>query len=603
MRALLLATIAALAMPAEAEVKEGPEAAAVETPSAALARLFRESDEAKLRRNPVMALIRGDLRYADQFGDYVSDAYFAAEKAAAEADLARLGAIDRAALSPEEQVSWDVFRWQRTVELAGFAPGILELAKHLPVDHFNGLHALVPDLFSGQSIAPFRTVKDYEDNLKRLDGFVQTLDRTLARMKDGLARGIVQPRIVSERVLGQLDRFVEGGVERMPLMFPAGNFPATIPEADRARLRAAYAAKVENEVLPAYRRMRDFVRDDYLPASRGDEQPGLVSLPGGARYYAYLVRLQTTTNLTPDAIHDLGLAEVARIRREMERVMREVGFRGDLRAFFEHVRTDPNLKFASVEAMGEAYRAAGRRVEAGLGRLFADVPKTPLEIRPVPAFLEKDAAGAYYQPGAPDGSRPGVFYYNSYDLPSRTTPGVETLYLHEGIPGHHFQVMLAFENERLPAFQRFGGNTAFQEGWALYAESLGRELGLFTDPYQYYGRLDDEMLRAIRLVVDTGIHHKGWSRQKAIDFMLANSSQGETDVVNEIDRYIAMPAQALAYKVGDLRIQAARRRAEKALGKAFDLKAFHREVLMTGALPLEVLDAKIDRWIAAGGRG
>jgi uncharacterized protein (DUF885 family) len=600
MRALLLATALCLAPPALAQGKDAPAAVvAADTPSANLARLFRESDEAQLKRNPIYALVRGDMRYADQFGDYVSDAYLAAEKAAAEQDLARLNAIDRASLSPDEQVSWDVFRWQREEQVAGFQPAILDIAKYLPIDHFNGLHAFVPDLFSGQSMAPFKTVKDYEDNLKRLDGFTVTMDRSLARMEEGLARGIVQPRVVSERVLGQLDRFVTGGVDKMPLMLPVQKFPETIPAADQARLKAAYAAKVEKEVLPAYTRMRDFVRDKYVPASRGNDRPGLVSLQGGERYYAHLVRQQTTTNLTPAQIHDLGLSEVARIRGEMEGVMREVGFKGDLKAFFEHVRTDPKFKFASAEAMGDAYRAAGKRVDASIGRLFADIPKTPVEIRPVPAFLEKDSAAAYYQPGTPDGSRPGVFYYNSYDLPSRTTPGVETLYLHEAIPGHHFQVMLAFENAKLPSFQRFGGNTAYQEGWGLYSESLGRELGLFTDPYQYYGRLDDEMLRAIRLVVDTGLHHKGWSRQQAIDYMLANSSQGATDVTNEIDRYIAMPGQALAYKVGDLRIQAARKRAEKALGPKFDVKAFHREVLMTGALPLEVLDAKIDRWIAS----
>jgi uncharacterized protein (DUF885 family) len=574
----------------------------VETPSAKLTQLFVASDEAALKRNPLQALFRGDARYADQFGDYVTVAYFAAEKAAAEADLRALAAIDRSKLTPDEQISYDVFKWRREADLKGYAPDILRASMLLPIDHFNGLHQFVPDIFSGQSIAPFKTVKDYEDNLKRLDGFVLAMDRSLARMEEGVAAQVVQPRLVSERVLSQLDRHVAGGVDAMPLMMPVKKFPDTIPAADQARLKAEYTAKVRDEVLPAYTRMRDYVRDVYLPASRGNERPGLVAMPGGPELYRHLVAIQTTTRMTPDEIHDLGLSEVARIQGEMRKVMQQVGFEGDLKAFFEHIKTDPKFKPDSREALTQGYYAIGKRVDAALPKLFRTMPKTPLDIRPYPDFLEKDSAGGSYMPGSSDGTRPGIFYFNAYDLPSRTTPGMETLYLHEGAPGHHFQIALANENDKLPSFQRFGGITAFAEGWGLYAESLGKELGMFTDPYQYYGRLDDEMLRAMRLVVDTGLHSKGWSRQQAIDYMMANSSQGDTDVVNEVDRYVAMPGQALAYKVGDLRIQAARKRAEKALGKTFDIRGFHEQVLMTGALPLEVLDAKIDRWIAAGGK-
>ncbi|MFQ3666727.1 MAG: DUF885 domain-containing protein [Sphingomonadaceae bacterium] len=603
MRFLLLASALVLASPAMAQVKDAPAAViTVDTPSANLARLFLESDEGMLRRQPVMALIRGDMRYADRFGDYFAPEWFAAEEQAARDDIARLRAIDRAALGPDEQVSYDVFLWSRETALAGFAPGILAFVQLLPIDHFNGLHVVVPDLFSGRSMIRFTSVRDYEDNLKRLDGFVVVMDRVQALMEEGLKTGIVQPRIVSERVLSQLDRLVEGGVDQMPLMLPVSAFPEGVSEAEQQRLRAAYAERIGKEVLPRYRRLRDFVRDRYLPASRGNERPGLVSLPGGDAYYAHLVRTQTTTEMSPAAIHDLGLAEVARIRAGMDDVRRQVGFEGDLPAFFQHLRTAPRFRPASAEAMGDLYRAAGRRVDARIGELFRTLPRTPLEIRPVPDFLAPDSAAAYYQPGAPDGSRPGVFYFNTHDLPSRSTFGIETLYLHEGVPGHHFQIALAYENASLPSFQRFGGNTAYAEGWALYAESLGKELGLFTDPYQWFGRLDDEMLRAMRLVVDTGLHDRGWSRDRAIRFMLDNSAMGETDATNEVDRYIAMPAQALAYKVGDIRIQAARRRAEQALGDRFDIRRFHEQVLMTGALPLEVLDAKIDRWIAAGGR-
>ena len=600
---LIGGAIAALSItaPALAQQAAAPGSTAP-TPSASLSKLFHDSDEANLKRNPLNALFRGDMRYADQFGDYISDAYLAAEKAAAEADLAALAKIDRSKLTPDEQVSYDVFKWQRTADLKGFDPAILQASILRPIDHFNGLHQFVPDLFSGQSAAPFKTLKDYEDNLKRLDGFATALDATLARMKQGVAAGVVQPKLVTERVLDQLNRHVEGGVEKMPLMMPVEKFPDGISPADEQRLRAASTAKVRDAILPRYVALRDYTRDVYLPASRGNEKPGLLSMPGGPELYRHLVATQTTTTMTPQEIHELGLSEVKRIHGEMEKVMQQVGFKGTLSQFFTYLKDDPKFKPTSRESLTQGYYDIGKRVDLLLPKLFSTIPKTPLEIRPYPPFLEKDSAGGSYMPGSADGKRPGIFYFNAYDLPSRTTPGMETLFLHEGKPGHHFQIALANENDKLPSFQRFGGNTAYVEGWALYAESLGKELGMFTDPYQYFGRLDDEMLRAMRLVVDTGLHYKGWSRQQAIDYMLANSSQGETDVVNEVDRYVAMPGQALAYKVGEIRIRAARNRAEKALGKNFDVRKFHEQVLMSGALPLEVLDAKIDRWIAAGGR-
>jgi uncharacterized protein (DUF885 family) len=328
----------------------------------------------------------------------------------------------------------------------------------------------------------------------------------------------------------------------------------------------------------------------------------LGAMPGGPALYRYLVAANTTTSLTPDEIHNIGLSEVARILKGMDEVQARVGFKGDRAAFFTQLRTDPRFKFASATAMGDAFRDTGKSVDAVIGQLFDTLPKSPLEIRPVPPHREKTDAGGSYQGGTPDGSRPGIFYYNSYDLPSRSNYGVETLFLHEAVPGHHFQVSLAQENEKLPAFQRFGGNTAFAEGWGLYAESLGPELGMFKDPYQLQGRYEDEMLRALRLVVDTGIHSKGWGRDQSIDYMLANSSMSRTDATAEVERYIAIPGQALAYKIGQLTISRLRAKAEKALGSNFNIKHFHREVLMTGALPMAVLEAKIDRWIASGGK-
>lgn len=602
---LLAILLASLSAPLAAQSAAAPAAApaAAQNPySVALQKLFHDSDEDNLKRKPLYALFRGDKRYADQFGDFVSEASIAADKAALERDLAALAKIDRSKLNPQEQVSYDVFKYTQQSELGRFEPGLLKIASSLPLDHFNGLHAQIPDLFSGQSVVQFKSVKDYEDNLKRLDGFVYNLDGVLGWMQKGLAAGIVQPKIVSERVLGQLDRFIETGVDNSTLMMPVKKFPDDVSQADRDRLTAAYRAKMQDKVMPAYVRLRDFVRDKYLPASRGNERPGLVAIPGGDAYYAYLARTSTTTEMTPAEIHELGLREVARITEGMNKVREQVGFKGDLKAFFEYMRSDPRFQPASKEALTQGYYDIGKRVNVAIPKLFDVIPKTPLEIRPVPTYLEKDQAGGYYYPGAPDGSRPGIFYFNTYDLKSRNVSGMETLYLHEGIPGHHFQIALAYENAALPAFQRFGGNTAFSEGWALYAESLGEELGMFKDPYQKFGNLDDEMLRAMRLVVDTGLHLKGWSRQQAIDYMLAHSSMGVTDATNEVDRYIAMPGQALAYKIGQLHIRAARDRAQKALGPKFDVRKFHEQVLMSGALPMEVLDAKIDNWIAAGGK-
>jgi uncharacterized protein (DUF885 family) len=339
------------------------------------------------------------------------------------------------------------------------------------------------------------------------------------------------------------------------------------------------------------------VADEYLPQAR--DSVGLGQMPGGDRLYEYLVKVNTTTDLSADQIHRIGLDNVAQIHAEMEKVKAKVGFQGTLKEFFEHIRTDPKFKPVSREALQQGYVAIGKRVETQLPRLFRTLPKTGLAIRPVPALTEKGAARGSYASGTPDGSRPGVFYFNAYDLPSRTTPGMETLYLHEGAPGHHFQISLAQENETLPSFQRFGGNTAFVEGWGLYAETLGPELGVYTDPYQFFGYLDSQLFRAIRLVVDTGIHSKGWSRDQTIQYILDNSSRGRSNATAETERYIAIPGQALAYKIGQLKISELRERAEKALGPRFDARDFHEQVLMSGALPLAVLEAKIDRWIAS----
>jgi uncharacterized protein (DUF885 family) len=595
--AVLAALLCAGCVQAQAPAAPAPAPVAKPSASAALAELFRESDEASLRRNPLRALSRGDLRYADRLGDYPSEAYYQAEREAARSELAALARIDRSALSGDEQVAYDVFKWDRSTDLKGLEGEIFLASVVQPIDHFGGFHTDFAELSSGESIAPFKTVADYENGLKRFDDFVRMTDGSIARMQQGLDAGIVQPKLIMTNVVEQLDAMLAQNVEASSFYLPLTKFPAEVPAAEQARLKAAYAQAIAAKVRPALTRLRDFIRDTYLPRAR--DTVGLLHMKGGPALYQYLVQVRTTTDLTPEEIHAIGLSEVERLHGEMEAVKRQVGFTGTLAQFFEHIRTDPKFKPPSREWLQQQYVAIGKRLDASLPRLFSTIPKAPLEIRPVPALTEKGAARGSYQAGTPDGSRPGVFYFNAYDLPSRTTPGMETLYLHEGAPGHHFQIMLARENEALPNFMRFGGVTAYSEGWGLYAETLGRELGVYTDPYQYFGYLDSQLFRAIRLVVDTGIHAKGWTRDQTIQYILDNSSRGRSNAVAETERYIAIPGQALAYKIGQLKISELRARAEKELGPKFDIRDFHAQVLMTGPLPLAVLEAKIDRWIAA----
>lgn len=569
------------------------------TPAEQLHKLFADSDEARLKRHPISALFRGDLRYADQLGDFFSDASAEANYRASQAELAALARIDRAALGPTDQLAYDVFRWETDLDRRGNTPAIRALTDVRPIDHFQGVQTFYPDLASGQGAAPFKTVADYENNIKRHHQFGRQLDVAIARFREGMKTGVVQPKLVVQNVIDQLDLQLKDGVEGSTFLGPIRAFPANFSDADKARLSAATTAAVHDDIFPAYTRLRDFLKNEYLPAAR--EKVGLSAMPGGLKLYTFLIEQNTTLPLTPDYVHNLGLSEVARITREMEAIRVRVGFKGTLVQFFDDQRDNPKFKFASKEDMRDTFIAIGKRVDLRIPEQFSTIPKTPLEIRPVPPYREKTDAGGSYNQGTPDGSRPGVFYYNAYDLPSRQKPEAETLYLHEAIPGHHFQISLAQENTALPSFMRFGGNTAYAEGWALYAESLWPELGMETDPYQRFGGLNDEMLRAMRLVVDTGIHAYGWSRDKAIDYMLTHSGMGRTDATAEVERYIAIPGQALAYKIGQLTILRLKAKARAVLGTKFDPRKFHAQVLNTGALPMTVLESKINAWIAAGG--
>ncbi|MEQ1686979.1 MAG: DUF885 domain-containing protein [Sphingopyxis sp.] len=600
---LRLALLATIALPlgacasTSATTPAHSEVSTAQTPHDALWQLFRDSDEANLRRNPISALFRGDMRYADQLGDYITDGYFERERAATRADLDTLFQIDRATLNATDQLAYDVFKWTQEDTLSGYEPAVMAATVVRPLNHFSGFHTFYPTFASGQGAAPFRTTLDYDNNLKRHTEFATLIDRSLGRFREGLASGVVETKLTINNVIAQLDTQLAQPLEESPYWGPATRFPDSFTDAQKVEASAKLRQTLTTELFPALTRLRDFLKNDYV--SRARDGVGLLHMRGGPALYRHLVRSTTTLDMEPEEIHQLGLSEVARIRTTMEAVKTEVHFTGTLAEFFNHLRSDPTLKEATRESLTQRYYAVGRAVDAQVGRLFSTIPRAPLEIRPYEPFREQYEAGGSYDQGTPDGSRPGVFYFNAYDLPSRTTPGITTLYLHEGAPGHHFQISLAQENEALPSFMRFGGNTAYVEGWALYAETLGTEMGLYDDPYQHFGTLSDEMLRAMRLVVDTGIHAKGWTREQAIDYMLANSDMGRTDATAEVERYIAIPSQALAYKIGALTIQRLRRKAEGELGARFDIREFHAQVLMTGALPLAILEQKIDRWIAA----
>ena len=514
LRLLVASLLMTTALPLAAQTPPPTAPAVATTPAARLSQLFKDSDETSLKRSPISAIFRGDLRYADRFGDYGSDAFIAEGKAITTRERAALRAIPRAQLNDNDKISYDVFDYQTTQDLKGYAPAILDATIVRPIDHFFGFHTFYPDFSSGEGAAPYKTVKDYDNGLSRIDGFVVALDMSIMRFRQGMKSGVTQPRLVVNNVIGQLDVLIGAGVEGAVMYKPVTKFPATFADADKARLTTAYRSAVADKINPAFTRLRDFLKNEYLPVAR--DSVGLGQMKGGPVLYRYLVQNTTTTDLTPDAIHAIGLSEVARITKGMETVKNQVGYKGTLKQFFDFIRTDPQFKPKSKQELTDRYYAVGKKVDLRIGELFSTIPKSKLDIRPVPEFREKGEAGGSYQSGTPDGSRPGVFYFNTYDLPSRTTPGIETLYLHEGAPGHHFQISLAQENTALPPFQRFGGNTAYVEGWALYAESLGPDLGLLTDPYQLQGSYDDEMLRAMRLVVDTGLHSKGWTRDRSI---------------------------------------------------------------------------------------
>lgn len=548
--------------------------------------------DASLELNPLNATFIGDMRYNDRLANYLGPEHRAATEALVREYLEQTLAIDPEQLGRQDRLTWEIFKLtlENNLEMTRFPEHLLA------INQFYSFANQFAQLGSGTSAHPFASEQDYRDFLSRMDDFETLTNQAIANLRAGIEQGVTQPRVLMERTLAQLTA-LDTAFPDSVFFGPIANLPEAMPAATRAALTEAFEQAYRDTLRPAYQRLHDFIRDDYLPRTR--TSVGLFELPQGEDWYATLVRHTTTTDLTPAEIHDIGLREVASIHEEMRQVMEEVGFEDDLNAFFEYLRTEPSFYYDEPGQLIEGYQAMSGHIQSLTPKLFSSFPRSAFEVRAVESFREQSAADGSYQSGAPDGSRPGVFYANTYDVGSRPQWEMESLFLHEAIPGHHFQISLQRELEGLPSIRRFGGYTAFVEGWGLYAESLGKELGVYTDPYQYFGALNAELWRAIRLVVDTGLHTMGWTREDVLAYMFENSASGEASAVSEAERYIAIPSQALAYKIGELKIRELRSRAEDALGAAFDVREFHAQVLMDGALPLSLLEAKIDAWIEA----
>ncbi len=594
-----LTTVAVALLTACGTAPERAAAAAVPGPPAAaqaakqLEALVEQYWERWLRLNPVAATANGEHRYNDRFENVSSEEYIQASRALDQEFRDRILAFDATTLSGQSRLTYEVFLRDRRIALEGYEfPSEL-----LPVDQFYSPVHLFAQLGSGSGFHPFATVKDYDDWLQRVQDYVAWSDTAIQRMREGMERGIVQPKVLIERTVPQLEALILADPQQSVFFGPIRALPGDFSAGDRERLTAAFRQTIVADINPALRRMADFLARDYLPKCR--DSIGHSALPDGRRWYRYLVRARTTTDLTPEQIHRIGLDEIARIGAEMDAIMRAVGFTGDRRAFMTQLRADPRFHHATPEDLLNGYRALKERVNAGMPRLFAITPRADFEIRAVESFRERSAANASYQQPAPDGRRPGVFYANTYDLKSRPSYLQEATFLHEALPGHHFQIALQQETGELPRFRRFGGYTAYVEGWGLYAETLGGELGLYADPYSRFGALGAESWRAARLVVDTGIHAMGWSREQAIEYLNAHAPLGPADAVAEVERYIAYVGQALTYKLGQLKFTELRARARARLGARLDVRALHTEFLKDGPLPLDVLDAKVQRWIDA----
>lgn len=576
------------------------------SPNQAIDSLFMAFYEFKKGINPIEATKAGYKEYNDTIANYISDDYQEYLIKNYGSFLDEISQFDSIATTPEQWLSLKVMQWDCAIKKEGLANALVTMASPIydlpsfelmPLFQIQSLHLYVAQMAGGTSVQPFKTVNDYENWLKRLADYEVFLDTCIFKMKEGLAKQVVMPKALAEKMLPQLQGFISTPVESHLFYTPIKNIPESFAFDDRKRLDREYRAMILDKLVPAYKRLNDFIETEYLPNCRTTS--GLGSLPNGKATYDYLLRLHTTTNLTADEIHELGKREVERILGEMEKAKSEIGFDGDIRAFFDHVRSsEAQMPFTKPEEVIANFNAIGDRINLRLGQVFDLKPKVGFEVRRTESFREASAS-AEYVPGSKDAVRSGIFYVPIPDVLSYNKFSDEALFLHEAIPGHHYQLSLQQENDQLPEFLHPESMGVFVEGWALYAESLGKELGLYADPYQYFGMLSMEMHRAIRLVVDTGIHAKGWTREQAIQYSLDHEAESEDGIIAEIERYMATPGQAVSYKIGQLKIRELRNRAESSLGQAFDIKAFHNQILNSGSLPLVLLEKKIDSWIAA----
>ncbi len=560
----------------------------VEERSKALAKLLDEIWQDRLKHSPEFASFLGDKRYNDQWSNY-SIEEVNASLARGRAFLDQLAAVDTTGLKPQEILSRDLMIRDLTDAQEGAAFKEWEM----PVNQFTGFHTDMVQLVSSLS---FDTVKDYDDYITRLKKIPTVFSQNLINMQLGMDEGRVPPAYLLEKVVTQTETLASQKPADSPFAEPLKRFPASIAAADRKRITEEMTEAITTSVLPSYQRFARFLKAQYVPAGRKD--PGAWALPDGDAYYAYRVRQSTTENKTPEEIHQIGLDEVKRDEAEMTAIVKKLGF-NDIKSFSAALKTNPKMHPTSKDALLSAYKGYIAQMQPKLPQLFGTLPKAQLEVVPVPEYIEKDQAAAYYNPGSADGKRPGRVYINTYNFADRSLPSVEAVSYHEGIPGHHLQISIAQELTGLPEFRKQEYFTAYTEGWGLYSERLGKDVGFYQDPYSDYGRLEADIWRAIRLVVDTGVHSKHWTRQQMVDFFHDHSSIDETNIQAEVDRYIAWPGQALGYKMGQLKLLELRQKAQTALGPKFDLKGFHDVVLDSGALPMDLLEKQVDAWIAS----
>ncbi|MCF8715989.1 DUF885 domain-containing protein [Joostella atrarenae] len=553
--------------------------------------VFKSYYEESLKLYPLNATYAGDNRYNNYLPNDISSSFKKKEKEFYSKYKSELLNYTKDSLSKEQKMSYDVLMWECNINIDK-----LQYPTELtPINQFSSLPQTIGQLAGGTSAQPFKTVEDYKNWLQRLDDYVVWCDTAIVNMKKGMKLGYVLPKTLTVKVIPQMESFSSGDPKEHLFYTPIKNIPSSFTAAERDTLATLYESMIANKIIPTYKKLEDFFKNTYLDASR--ETSGIKEVQRGNAYYGHQIQTYTTTTLEADSIHKLGLSEVARIEKEMKKVMETVGFDSDLKSFFNAVRTERALMpFDSPEEVIENFNEIHKKMKPQLAKLFDLTPKTAFEVRRTEAFREASAS-AEYNPGSLDGTRPGIFYVPIPNVKQYNVYADEDLFLHEAIPGHHYQISLQQENDKLPSFRKTLWYSAYGEGWALYSESLGKELGLYNDPYQYFGMLSAEMHRAIRLVVDTGIHTKGWTREEAIEYSLAHEAESEESIISEIERYMAWPGQALSYKIGQLKIIALRDKAKRMLGDQYDVKIFHNIVLESGCIPLKLLEEKVNTWI------